>query len=180
MSDEALIAACAFADQAALGALFDRHHQRVFRFVCRVAGVGRIDGEDLLQETFAAVWSSADRFKGQAAGLTWIFGIAANIARNHVRSRARGAKAMHVLGEQPEAGQDALDEVAARKQAMQRLQDAMAELPHDHRVAFVMCDLEGVSGVDAARSLGVRPGTVWRWLHLARKALRIAVKEGEE
>lgn len=179
MSDEALVAACAVADQAALGALFDRHHLRVHRFLCRVASVTPNDAEDLLQDTFAALWSAAPRYKGRAPALTWLFGIAANVARNHVRSRQRGARAMHVLTETLPPPPDGADIVAARREAMERLQVGLQKLHHDRRVAFVMCDLEGVSGTDAAEILGVRPGTVWRWLHEARKALRLAVGEGQ-
>lgn len=172
LSDEALVGACAQADSAALGALFERHHRRVFSFLCRVSGSRGADAEDLLQETFAAAWRASVHYQGNAPALSWLFGIAANVARNHARSQRRGARAMSVLGELPEASSERADDVAARNQAMQRIERAMAELPHDHRVAFVMCDLEGMAGTEVAKSLGVRPGTVWRWLHFARKSLR--------
>lgn len=174
MSDEALVAACAVGESAALGALFDRHHKRVHRFICRVAAVGAIDAEDLLQDTFARVWSASPRFKGDSTALTWIFGIAAHVAQNHARRRARGVHAMLALSEQPEPATERADDVAARHQALRRMQAALTSLRHDQRVVFVMCDLEGVPGVEAARALGVRPGTVWRWLHEARLALREA------
>lgn len=179
ISDEALVAACAVGDQAALGALFDRHHLRIHRFLCRVASLSPSEGEDLLQETFTAVWKASQRYQGESKALTWLFGIAANIARNHVRSRLRGQRALTVLGEQPSSEREAADEVAARRQALKRLERAMAELPHDHRVTLVMCDLEGTSGVDAAKALGVRPGTIWRRLHEARHMLREKMAEGE-
>lgn len=179
ISDEALVAACAVGDQAALGALFDRHHQRIHRFLCRVASLSSSEGEDLLQETFTAVWKASQRYQGDAKALTWLFGIAANIARNHVRSRLRGQRAMTVLGEQPTESKEAADEIAARKEALKRLERALGELPHDHRVTLVMCDLEGTSGVDAAKVLGVRPGTVWRRLHEARHMLREKLREAE-
>ena len=60
---------------------------------------------------------------------------------------------------------------------MQRLLVALDDLPHDLREAFVMCDLEEVAGVDVARALGVREGTLWRRLHEARRALRCALTE---
>lgn len=102
MSDEALIAACAVADQAALVALFDRHHLRLHRFLCRIASVGAFDADDLLQETFSAVWSSAPSYKRDSAALTWLFGIAANVARNHARSRERRTRALGVFGKEPQ------------------------------------------------------------------------------
>ncbi len=177
MTDEALVGACGFSDPAALAALFDRHHLRMHRFLCRVAGTCNGDAEDLLQDTFAAVWTSAHRYRGQAPALTWIFGIAANVARNHARSRDRRAHAMQALGELPPPRSEQADDIAARRELLGRLQAGLTALPHNQRVALVMCDFEGVSGNDAATALGVRPGTIWRWLHQARKSLRSAVGE---
>jgi RNA polymerase sigma factor (sigma-70 family) len=178
MSDEALLAACAVADNTALTALFDRHHLRVHRFLTRLTGARPVEIEDLLQDTFTSVWSAASRYRGQAPALTWIFGIAANIARNHRRSRDRGARAIGVLGEIPSEPPESTDDIAARHEALRRIERVLEALPHDLRVAFVLCDLEGISGVDAARTLGVRPGTVWRRLHEARKELRARLEEG--
>ena len=59
---------------------------------------------------------------------------------------------------------------------MSRLRDALGELSHDLRAAYVLCDLEDVPGVEAARVLGVRAGTLWRRLHEARRALRDAIE----
>lgn len=177
ISDDSLVAACAIGDHAGLVALFDRHHLRLHRFLCRVASVGTIEAEDLLQDTYSAIWVSAARFKGESPALTWMFGIAANVARNHARGRERRASAMHVLGEQPPMFAEAVDDTAARRETLHRVKAALATLPHDHRVALVMCDLEGATGEDAARALGVRPGTIWRWLHEARKELRRMIEE---
>ena len=54
----------------------------------------------------------------------------------------------------------------------------MDALPHDLRAAFVLCDLEEMPGVEAARALDVRAGTLWRRLHEARRALRAALFDG--
>ena len=70
------------------------------------------------------------------------------------------------------------DDEVERKQLLAQLRAALAQLPHELREAFVLCDLEQVSGRDAAISLGVREGTVWRRVHEARKALRAALDGG--
>jgi RNA polymerase sigma-70 factor (ECF subfamily) len=176
MSDEALVGACAFSDRAALAALFDRHHRRVHGFLFRM-GVDRADIEDLLQDTFTALWTSAQRYHGQAPALTWIFGIASNLAKNYARSRFRRDRALKSLEMAPPPAPEAVDERADKRMMVKRLNDALLELPHDRRAALIMCDLEGASGKDAARALGVRPGTIWRWLHQARKTLRAALEE---
>jgi hypothetical protein len=75
-------------------------------------------------------------------------------------------------------GAAAPDEVALRSQQAHRLAAALDELPHDLRVVYVLCELEDMPGVEAARALDVRPGTLWRRLHEARRALRDAIEGG--
>ncbi len=176
MSDSALVAACAVGEPAALGALFDRHHVAVHRFLSRLAPVGDSDLDDLVQCTFLELWRSAARYRGDSAVRSWIFGIAANLGRHHVRGEARRRIAMSGLAELPAASGARPDDQAAHRELLSRLAAALAELPHDLRVAFVMCDLEAIPGVEAARTLGVREGTLWRRLHHARKSLRTAME----
>jgi RNA polymerase sigma factor (sigma-70 family) len=177
MSDGALIAACAVDERAALGALFDRHHRVVFGFLARIVpGAASGDIEDLVQSTFIEVWRSARRFRGRAAARSWILGIAANLARHYQRGEARRRVALEKMADCEPKQPSRPDDEAARRELVGRLGDALAELPHELRVAFVMCDLEGVAGVEAARLIGVRKGTMWRRLHEARKALRGALE----
>src|SRR5688572_23678162 len=90
ISDEALVAACAIGDAAALAGLFDRHVEALFRFASRlIAPAPPSDVEDLVQNTFLHVWSASPRFRGGSQVRSWIFGIAANVARHFVRGEAR-------------------------------------------------------------------------------------------
>jgi RNA polymerase sigma factor (sigma-70 family) len=172
LSDEALVAACAAGDTAALAALFDRHHSMLFRFVSRIASAGASDVEDLVQSTFLELWRSSCRFRQSGSARSWVLGIAANLVRHYVRGEVRRRSAMADLAGQPPGSGGRPDELAARHQMIDRLAAALDRLPHDLRVAFVLCDVEEVPGVEAARALGVRQGTMWRRLHDARKRLR--------
>jgi RNA polymerase sigma-70 factor (ECF subfamily) len=172
MSDEALVAACATGESAALGALFDRHHAAVRRFLARVSGASDSDLDDLVQITFATVPRAAARWGRRATARTWLFGVANNVARHHARSEIRRRRRIHDAAEclrsfPAEAGADAL----ARERAL-RLSLAIVELPPKLREAFVLVYLEGVPGAEAAQLLGVRGGTIWKRLHQARARLR--------
>ncbi|HEY0838958.1 MAG TPA: RNA polymerase sigma factor [Vulgatibacter sp.] len=175
-SDEALVAACAGGDRAALSTLFHRHSEALYRFLARLSGVQDRDLDDLVQATFVAVSRSAARFSGSSSVRTWIFGIAANLARKHVRSEVRGRSAHSSLETIPVAGPLQPDAAAEHRQALARIDAALEALPHDLKAVFVMCVIEGASGKDAAEALGVREGTLWRRLHEARTALREAVE----
>ena len=78
--DTALLDACAVGDGSALGALFDRHHVAVERFVGRLSYCDADELADLVQNTFIEVGRSARSFKGKSSVKTWIFSIAATLA----------------------------------------------------------------------------------------------------
>ena len=177
LSDEALLAACGVGDSAALGALFDRYHEAVYRLVSRLIRSEPHEIDDLVQTTFLEAWRSAKRFTARGAVKSFLFGIAANTVRHHVRSSRRRRDA-YADWAPPLAMHAAPDEAAHRTQALARLAAALEDLPHDLRAAYVLCDLEELPGVEAAQVLGIRAGTLWRRLHEARRALRDAIEEG--
>jgi RNA polymerase sigma-70 factor, ECF subfamily len=176
ISDEALLAACAVGESAALGALFDRHHEAIYRLISRLLRTEPGEIDDLVQTTFLEAWRSAGRYSGRGVVKSFLFGIAANTVRHHVRSARRRREAL--ADWQPPEGKNAPDDVAVRAQQVGRLAAALDQLPHDLRAAYVLCDLEDVPGVEAARMLDVRAGTLWRRLHEARRALRAAIEGG--
>lgn len=175
LSDEALLAACGVGDPAALGALFDRYHDAVFRLVSRLIRSESYEIDDLVQTTFLEAWRSAKKYSARGSVKSFLFGIAANTVRHYVRA-ARRRRDAYAEWPAPLPG-GAPDEALQRAQELQRLAAALAELPHDLRVAYVLCDLEELPGVEAARVLGVRPGTLWRRLHEARRGLRDAIEK---
>src|SRR5262245_598336 len=94
LSDEALVAGCAAGDAAALSALYRRHHEPVYRFLSRMVGSSS-ELDDLAQLVFLGAWNGASRYRGQSAVRSWLFGIAANIARKHHRSEKRRQNAFN-------------------------------------------------------------------------------------
>jgi RNA polymerase sigma-70 factor (ECF subfamily) len=180
LSDEALVAACSVGDAAALGALYDRFQPQVWRFLARMTGRrGVEDLDDLVQSTFLAVPGAAVRYRGGASVRTWLFAIAANIARRHVHGQLRQQVAINRLAELPAEPAARPDESTERRDLLVRVRSALDSLPHDLRVAFVMCEVEEIAGREAARVLDIPEGTLWRRLHDARRAVRAAV-DGEQ
>lgn len=175
LSDAALLAACAGGDGAALGALFDRHHAAVYRFIARLAQADAADLDDLVQTTFLTAQRSARKYQGRSTVRTWLFGIAVNTVRREARSRGRRRRLAGHVAAQPAQAVRAVDEAVAQREAVRRLQAALADLPEALRACFVLCQLERVSGPEAAQALGVRVGTVYRRVHDARKRLQAAM-----
>lgn len=179
LSEDGLIAACAAGDRAARAMLFERHVDGVHRFVCRMTGDADA-ADDLVQATFLAAYRAAPRFRGGASARTWLCGIAANVLRMQVRGEVRRRAALAVVADDVDgaAAAPSLADAVERRRLLARLPGAIAALPHDLRAAFVLVDLEGARGVEAAAALGVPEGTLWRRLHHARAALRGALDGG--
>jgi RNA polymerase sigma-70 factor (ECF subfamily) len=176
-ADGEIVERCAAGDRAAMGELFDRYGADVHRFLGRLTG-GGTDVDDLVHATFLEALRSVRRFRGQAQVRTWLFGIAINISRHHLRSEVRRRAFLTVWAERPEQRSARPDHLVERQQLVGRLAEALVELPHDLRAAYLLCEVEELSGPEAAAALGVRPGTLGRRLHDARKALRIAIERG--
>lgn len=176
LSDEALLLACGTGDTAALGELYERFHAVVYRVLSRLVGATCAELDDLVQATFIEVMRAAAHFQRRSSVRSYVLGIASNVARHHHRSQHRRQR-MEVSLPIPVPVDCEPERATAQREFLQRLRGALEDLPHDLRVAFVMCDLEEVAGVDVARALGVPEGTLWRRLHEARRALRSALTE---
>ena len=176
LTDAALVAGCAVDDSASLGALFDRHSRAVYRFIARLAGSSPGELDDLVSTTFLEACRCARKYRGSSSVSTWLFGIAINVVRHHVRGEIRRRTFIVAYEHAPVAARcPRPDDAAENRELIGKLGEAIAELPHDLREAFVLCELEEVPGPQAALALGVPPGTLWRRLHEARKFLRSAL-----
>lgn len=180
LSDRALLAACAARDTSGLAALYDRYADDVVRYLGRLTFVDGNEVEDLLQDVFLQVYRSAATYRADSGVRTWILGIATNLARTSARSGdRRRAYQARAAAEQPERVEGTHDRRAIQRELVARLPAHLAALTAGQREAFVLCDVEQVPGVEAARALGIPVGTLYRRLHEARRCLR-ARMEGDE
>jgi len=84
LSDVELLDGLRSGSEAHFNELYARHFDRVYRFTSSRLR-NRADVEEVVQETFTAVFRSIPAFRGDSALLTWIFGIARNTINNHLR-----------------------------------------------------------------------------------------------
>lgn len=174
LSDEALVAACATGDRAARGLLFERYFTAVHRFVSRMRGSDPDEVDDLVHSTFVAAFAAAGRYRdGNVRG--WLYGIAANLTRTYARKEIRRKRTLEKVADL-DRSKLVLD--PDDRHLLGQLPAALAALPHDQRVVFVLIDLEQERGSDAAKVLGIPEGTLWRRLYDARRALRRTLTGG--
>src|SRR3954471_25070541 len=87
-TDEEMLAAYRKGDHNSFASLVERYQRELFHFLVRFLG-DRAAAEDIFQETFLQVHQSADQFDPQRRFRPWLFTIAANKARDLMRSQAR-------------------------------------------------------------------------------------------
>jgi RNA polymerase sigma-70 factor (ECF subfamily) len=169
---------------AALNDLMARHATPVFHFLCRMVG-NEDDANDLAQETFVRVFKSSASFRAEQKFSTWLFTIAANLARNHFRWRSRhpnisldaeNAETEQTLGSTLPSNTASPKEAALAGERAAAVRAAVKNLPEDLREAIVLCEWEERSVVEAATILEATPKAVESRLYRARGILRERLK----
>jgi RNA polymerase sigma-70 factor, ECF subfamily len=159
-------------DAARLGALFDAHHQRLYRLGRRLSPNAE-DARDLVQETFLrAAKHAASVPMGAGHEEAWLVRVMINIARDRWRQVAvRKRNATDVAFTHTPVTSDPQSALLARSIIWQALQ----RLPPRRRAILVLYEIEGVAIPAIARLLGVAAVTV-RWhLSMGRRELASAV-----
>lgn len=172
-------------NDVSLNDLMERHATPVFQFLCRMLG-NEDDANDLAQETFVRVYRARTSFRIDHKFSTWCYTIAANLARNQFRWRARHPTVSldadtegmgqsigsTLLASQPGPSEQAL--VAERAAAVRA---AVNRLPEELREALVLCEWEDLSVAEVAAILETTPKAVESRLYRARQVLRERLKK---
>jgi len=156
------------AAEAAFAALVNRHGAMVLGVCRRVLG-NRHAAEDAFQATFLVLARKAPAIARREQLASWLHGVArrtaldarGRVARQQAREKRLGA----ILPVKPP------DQTLTRE-LRAILDEELGRLPERHRVAIVLCELEGLSRREAAGRLGVTEGTLSSRLARAKARLR--------
>lgn len=185
-SDVGLVEECRKGDSSAFDELVRRYKDRIYSVVYRFLG-NREDALDVSQEVFVRAYRGIDGFRGNAKVYTWLYSIAANLARNRLRDSGRLGRSMgtslEALQESAPGLADSMGQqstprdnaITGETQAL--LQQCLGELPEHYRLAFVLRMVEDLSYEEIAEVMGCPVGTVKSRLNQARQILRDKLKE---
>lgn len=173
MDDAELIAAVAGGDDAALRELFGRHAPWLASRLRSVLSAA--DTEDVLQETFLAVWRGARGYRPEGPAGGWIWGIARRQAALFLRRRGPAELVLPaVIAADGRHAGDPADAALSRAD----LEGAVAALgPEDSpdRRVWQLMYVEDRPVAEVADLMGVPEGTVKSRAHRARRRLRAAL-----
>ena len=150
--------------------LYCEHYPFVWRCLRRL-GV-HAETEDATQEVFITAYRRLHTFEGRGSIRGWLAGIARRIAFRSRRTCERRRRRHEALD--PPLCVDDVEGWLRRKEAAVFLDAFLDSLHPDKRTMFVLCELEGLQGREAARALGLNPNTAYARLRAARASFRRA------
>lgn len=171
-------------DRDALDQLLRRHHDRLHAVCRRIAGGSR-DADDATQEAMIRIVRGLGSFDGRSSFSTWAYRIATNTALDELRKRNRRPQ-LHRAG-RSDGGDDVGETEQVDALAHHRvhavvdrivIDEAIAELPDDYRVAVVLRDVADLDYDEIAEVLGVPVGTVKS--RIARGRARLVARLGNQ
>ncbi len=153
----------------AFEAIYRRHSSAMYNLAFRMVR-NLTEAEDLLQEIFLLAYNKLPSYEGRAAFGTWLYRLAVNRCLDHLRSGAAQRQSVtQSLDESAGFSPSAAPESTA---ARLDLENAIVQLPHSYRAAFLLFDVEGFGHREVADILGVAEGTSKSLVHKARLKLR--------
>lgn len=153
------------------------HADFVWRLL-RSLGVDEAGRDDVFHEVFLVVHRRLAAYDGRASVRSWLFGIARNVVLHHRRGWARHLRRLTVAPE-PSATPGP-DEVVAQLEARALVDRFLATLNEEHRLVFVLAELEGLRVPEIADQLGVNINTLYSRLNSARRRFASFVAGGHD
>ena len=171
MTDDELMEGVGRGDEEAARLLVERWESTVFAFHLRMVG-SREDAQDLGQETFVRLFKHAGRYRPEGRFRSWLFRIAGNLARSHLRRRRILSWVSFSPGQHDSAAVEEYPgsevEKAETRAAVRR---ALARLPERQRRAIVLRNYQGLSYREISSAMGVSVPAVEALLRRGMAAL---------
>ncbi len=167
-------------EESAFRSLVEQYQDLVYNTALGIVQ-NESDAEDVAQEVFIQVFRSIGTFKSEAKLSTWIYRITTTRALDLLRAR-KSKKRFGLLKRLWETEEESPVENISdfnhpgvsleRKEEATQLMTAIAQLPENQKVAFVLHKLEGLSYLEVAEVMGNTLPAVESLMHRARLNLR--------
>jgi RNA polymerase sigma-70 factor, ECF subfamily len=170
--DQALLERVVARDERAVEALYERYSGPLYSLAYQVTGGERF-AQDVVQETFVAVWKDAARFDpSKGAVAPWLFSLARHKAIDLVRREANVRKRTADVDLELEQSEDDVDEEAWMRIRRDRVREAITELTPLQREALELAFFNGLTHVEVSEHLGIPLGTAKTRIRSALLRLR--------
>lgn len=182
LPDTELLALVRRGEEAALGALYDRHGRLIYAIALRITG-DRETAEEVVQDVFQNVWQAAATFQPELGAFSsWLLGIARHRAIDATRSKRERARAREQTLDQERMIVSDSSLVGAVEQRLLRdaVREALGALPANQRQAIELAYYGGLTRAEIAERLNEPLGTVKTRLRLGLLKLRDVLHHVQE
>ena len=177
MDDDELIGAVAAGDDAALRALFFRHAPWL---AARLRSVlSAVDVEDVLQETFIAVWRGARSYRPTGIARAWLWGIARRQAALFLRRSGPAALVLPAVIAADGWNADDPADAAVTREVIAQAVSVLGPAGSPEREVWRLMYVEDRPVAEVAELMGVPEGTVKSRAHRVRRLLRGALRDSD-
>jgi len=178
MDDQELMEKIKNGDEVAFSELMTMYKDRVVNFLYQFTGDYQV-AVDLSQETFLRVFFKAKKYRPIAPVSSWIYAIAANLARTERKKiNRKAAIPLDEIANSYSAGSYSLDHNDPG--LMRNVKQALRRLHPRYRLPVILKDVEGFSQEEIASMLKLPLGTVKARISRGREYLRRWLVEGRE
>jgi len=175
MDEKELIRLAAEGSEEAFGVLVKKYRIKMFNLAYSMTR-NRETADDIAQDVFLKSYIYLSKFKYKSSFGTWLYRIAFNTVKDHLRKESRINK---ISFDERLASPDIQeDEVVIKEEELEAerrkklLHRAIQALPEKHRIILTLRDIQGVSYKEITGILNISPGTVDSRLYRARRKLR--------
>ena len=177
MPDPDLIRSARSGDFAAWETILNDHYEPVFRLAYLIVG-DSADADDVAQEAFIRAHRYFRRYDSTRPLRPWLLSIAANLARNRLRSLGRYGGALQRLFRQNETiRKPDVESRASGRIESQRLWQAIRQLTEEDQSVIYLRYFLDLPVAETAQALEIAPGTVKSRLSRALDRLRAVIRE---
>lgn len=162
-------------DQDAMAVIIENNQNNVFALAYRMTG-NRDDAMDITQDTFIKAMRGLKRFRGDSKLSTWLYSIAANLSRDHLRKHGR-INVVSLEESWLKAGTDSPFEETSDHERAELVKRAIAALPPKMRAAFVLRYEEDLPIAEIADILDKSQGTIKAQIYQAKEKIRALIGE---
>lgn len=174
LSDQELMKLVQAGDFSPAAEIFDRYSTRIYNFAYRFLKSSEA-AEDATQEVFVKMLKHAKQFHGDAKLSTWLFSIAANLCRDHLRKADNKAKESDETLVMLPSGDDSPERRLEIRENELRVQKALEQLTPEQREAILLSRYQGLSYAEIAQIAGCSEGAVKTRVFRAMETLKKAL-----
>jgi len=174
LGDDRLVRLAAAGNRPAFAALYERHHQGLYRYCYSILGNPE-DAADALQNTMLCVWRALRGERRKIAVKPWLY----RIARNESISLLRRRRPQVQLEQAPDLEVPSTEGEAAGRARLEELVSDLRELPEGQRGALVMRELGGLGYGEIGEAFEISPAAARQAVYEARSSLH-ELSEGRD